>query len=115
VEEEQRDQPEEEDSPLEEEQRAHAAACSLSIEDCGESISHSFEVCYCLYHDIVFNPRRMREGYGSRFVYVYLCICCQASCYIPRLRVQRPSTGVSETRNVFSTPLAVCHLVQQYL
>ena len=28
--------------------KQHAAACSLSNEDCGESISHSFEACYCL-------------------------------------------------------------------
>ena len=26
----------------------YATACSLSNEDCGESISQSFEVCYCL-------------------------------------------------------------------
>ena len=30
----------------------HATACSLSNEDCGESISHRFEGCYCLYHGI---------------------------------------------------------------
>ena len=32
------------------------------------------------------NPRRMREGYGSRSVCV--SVCYHASCYIPRLRVQ---------------------------
>ena len=33
---------------------------------------------------IIINPQRMHEGCGSRFV----CVCHQASCYIPRLRVQ---------------------------
>ena len=29
-------------------------------------------VCGCRY---IFNPRRMREGYGSRFVCVCVCVC----------------------------------------
>ena len=34
-------------------------------------------------------PRRMHEGYGSRFVcLVYLCVCYHASSYIPGLYVQ---------------------------
>ena len=39
---------------------------------------------------VVINPRRMREGYGSRFVSVYVCVCVcyRASCYIPRLYVE---------------------------
>ena len=39
---------------------------------------------------LVINPRRMREGYSSRSVCVsvYLCVCYQASCYVPHLRVQ---------------------------
>ena len=24
---------------------------------------------------VIFNPRRMREGYGSRSVYVCVCVC----------------------------------------
>ena len=42
----------------------------------------------------VINPRRMREGYGSRFVCVCVCVCVclsvcyRTSCYIPRLYVQ---------------------------
>ena len=42
-------------------------------------------------HDII-NPRRMREGYGSRSVCVCVCVCLSVcyhtNCYIPRLRVQ---------------------------
>ena len=33
------------------------------------------------------NPPRMREGYGSRFVSVYVCVCYHASYYIPRFYV----------------------------
>ena len=36
-------------------------------------------------------PRRMRDGYGSRFVTfvcVYLSVCYRASSYIPGLYVQ---------------------------
>ena len=40
----------------------HAAACSLSNEDCGESISHSIEACYCLYHG---HRRQNHGGYGG--------------------------------------------------
>ena len=38
----------------------------------------------------IVNPRRMREGYGSRSVCLSVClsVCYHASCYIPRLRVQ---------------------------
>ena len=37
----------------------------------------------------IINPRRMCEGYGSRFcVCVCVCVCYRASCYIPRLYVQ---------------------------
>ena len=38
-------------------------------------------------HEII-NPRRMREGYGSRFVCVCVSVCYRTSCYIPRLYVQ---------------------------
>ena len=33
----------------------------------------------------IINPRRMREGYGSRSVCVCVCVsvCYHASCYIP--------------------------------
>ena len=39
---------------------------------------------------LLINPRRMREGYGSRSVCVYVCVCvcvyvCVTSCYIPVL------------------------------
>ena len=33
------------------------------------------------------NPLRMRKGYGSRFVSVYVCVCYHASYYIPRFYV----------------------------
>ena len=38
----------------------------------------------------ILNPRRMREGYGSRSVClsVCLCVCYCASCYIPGLYVK---------------------------
>ena len=40
----------------------------------------------------VVNPRRMRKGYGSRFVCVCVCVCLsvcyRTSCYIPCLYVQ---------------------------
>ena len=38
------------------------------------------------WHLLIINPRRMREGYGSRSVCV--SVCYHASCYIPHLRVQ---------------------------
>ena len=38
-------------------------------------------------HNLV-NPRRMREGYGSRSVCVCLSVCYRTSCYIPHLYVQ---------------------------
>ena len=31
-------------------------------------------------HQKVINPRRMHEGYGSRFVCVYVCVCV---CLLP--------------------------------
>ena len=34
---------------------------------------------------VVINPWRMREGYGSRSVCVCVCVCYHASCYIPSL------------------------------
>ena len=36
--------------------------------------------------NLFINPRRMRKGYCSWFV--YLSVCYHTSCYIPRLRVQ---------------------------
>ena len=38
----------------------------------------------------IINPRRMREGYGSRSVckWVSVCVCYRASCYIPVLYVE---------------------------
>ena len=45
-----------------------------------------FLILPSLLHPSIFNPRRMREGYGSRSV--CLSVCYHASCYIPRLRVQ---------------------------
>ena len=41
----------------------------------------------CIHHACsLINPRRMREGYGSRSVRV--SVCFHASGYIPHLRVQ---------------------------
>ena len=39
---------------------------------------------------LIFNPRRMREGYGGHSVCVCVCVsvCYQASSYIPRFQVQ---------------------------
>ena len=50
---------------------------------------------FCLYmiNNLVVNPRRMREGYGSRFVCVCVCVsvcvcvCYHTSCYIPHLYI----------------------------
>ena len=36
----------------------------------------------------VFNSRRMREGYSSRFVCASVCVCYHASCHIPCLYVE---------------------------
>ena len=54
--------------------------------------------CFIIYSSttgtskVVINPRRMRDGYGSRSVCVCLSVCLSvcyhANCYIPRLRVQ---------------------------
>ena len=40
---------------------------------------------------IIISPRRMREGYGSHFVCVcvcMVCVCYHASCHIPRLYIE---------------------------
>jgi hypothetical protein len=81
----------EEDSLLKEEQRAHATACSLSNEDCGESVSTTLR--YATARTMILF---LTLSTCARVTVVNLCVCvcCQASCYIPRLRVQRPSSGV---------------------
>ena len=49
---------------------------------------HCLEVS--LYNHMIFNllinPQRMHEGYGSHSV--CLCVCYRTSCYIPRLYVE---------------------------
>ena len=60
-------------------------------DDCALTIT---SVPIVAFDSSVINPRRMREGYGSRFVCVsvYLCVCVcvcyHTSCYIPRLYVE---------------------------
>ena len=41
------------------------------------------------------NPPRMREGYGSRFVSVYVCVCYHASYY--RILSKIPDTLIVRT------------------
>ena len=51
-----------------------AATLTISVTNCVCVCNFHFDMNHCVNLEIFINPRRMREGYGSWFVYLSVCL-----------------------------------------